>query len=125
MENSKFFLPFWWQFYRAFQWYVYCLFSYSEWLLIHKRKRLNFTTVKSQSATTVFLFKTFNEATDNFLQSALYCCLTGRNSDTFGAEVTLLLPLVFREKLSLQTLQQNERTHRYKAPVQYPKAPKC
>ena len=32
---------------------VYCLFSYSQWLLIHRRKRLNFTAVKSQSATTV------------------------------------------------------------------------
>ena len=40
------------QFFRAFQ-LVYCLFLYSQWLLIHRGKRLNFTAIKSQSATTV------------------------------------------------------------------------
>ena len=49
-----------------------------------------------------------------------YVCFVGRNSDTSGAEVTLLLPLVFRKKLGLQTLQQNEHAYRYKAAAQYP-----
>ena len=30
-----------------------------------------------------------------------------------------MLPLVFRKKLGLQTLQQNEHAYRYKAPAQY------
>ena len=59
-------------------------------------------------------------------QSWRYVCFVGRNSDTSGAEVTLLLPLVFRKKLGLQTLQQNEHAYRYKAPAQYPTGtPEC
>ena len=32
---------------------AYCLFSYSQWLLRHRRKRLNFTAVKFHSYSTV------------------------------------------------------------------------
>ena len=57
IQNS--FLHFWWQFYIYGFSMVYCLFSFFQWLLIHRRKRLNFTAVKSHLATTVS-FPKFN-----------------------------------------------------------------
>ena len=52
LKNSKHFFAFLVAILCGFS-MVYCLFSFFQWLLIHRRKRLNFTAVKSHPATTV------------------------------------------------------------------------
>ena len=49
LKNSNFFLHFWWQFYRAFQWYIVCFHTFSGCWYTEG----NVFAVKSQPATTV------------------------------------------------------------------------
>ena len=49
LKNSKFFLHFWWQFYRAFQWYIVCFHTFSGCWYTEG----NVFAIKSHPATTV------------------------------------------------------------------------